>query len=338
LGFDELFGNQRIRNILSSYVKNDIIPYSIIFSGPGSADMQSFALAFAKGVNCLNPKVDGDFCGACQHCQEIEKEIFMDLNIMAPDGQFYKKEQIMFLVEDNTKKPYKGKRKINILTSVHQMNANSANAFLKVLEEPAPENVFILLTNNLAALLPTIKSRCQIIKFSPLSRSEITSYLIESRGYDSEKARLLSYLGQGNMESVLNVEFDTFMEQREKIFNTFSSLLTNRGIETVLLELYNLSRSREKFLDYFGKLVNLLSLMLRDIMVLKIEENSDFVINIDYRDKLMKLRDNISVDRVLVLLRKMEFLLRDIKRNLNTKVLILEFIKSYTGEDHSQSI
>jgi DNA polymerase-3 subunit delta' len=337
LGFDELFGNQRIRNILSSYIKNDIIPYSMIFSGPGSADMQSFARAFAKGVNCLSPKEDGDFCGQCQHCTEIDKEIFMDLNIMVPDGQFYKKEQIMFLVEDNTKKPYKGKRKINILTSVHQMNANSANAFLKVLEEPAPENVFILLTDNLAALLPTIKSRCQIITFSPLSRSEIKSYLMESRGYDAEKARLVSYLGQGNMESVLNVDFDAFMEQRENIFQAFSKLLSNRGVETVLLELNNLSRSREKFLDYFTKLVNLLSLLLRDIIVLQIDETSDFVINIDYRDQLLQMCRNISIERALSLLRKMEFLLRDIKRNLNTKVLILEFMKSYTGESHTQT-
>lgn len=329
MGFDRLYGNQRIRSILTSYLRNDIIPYSMIFSGPGSANMLGFAWAFAKGVNCLDLKEDGNPCGVCSHCTEIDKEIFIDLNVFAPDGQFYKKEQIVYLVEDNIKKPMKAKRKINILTNVHQMNPNSANAFLKVLEEPAPENVFILLTDNLSALLPTIKSRCQIMKFSPLSRAEIKSYLMEEKGFDQDRARLVSYLGQSNMESILHEDFHQMMERREKIFGVFNSLLRQERVEEVLLDLFKLSRSRDKFLDYFGKLVNLLSLMLRDIMILSIEESSDFVINIDYKEKLLRLREYITIDRVLYLIRKMEFLLRDIKRNLNTKVLIMEFIKSY---------
>jgi DNA polymerase-3 subunit delta' len=301
----------------------------MIFSGPGSANMLSFAVAFAKGVNCLQLKDDGNPCGTCNHCVEIDKEIFIDLNVLAPDGQFYKKEQIVYLVEDNIKKPMKGKRKINILTNAHRMNPNSANAFLKVLEEPAPSNVFILLTDNLSALLPTIKSRCQVMKFSPLSRSEIKAFLMESKHFDEDKARLVSYLGQSNMGSVLYEDFSQMMKRREKIFGVFDRLLKQERVEEVLLDLFKLSRSREKFLDYFEKLVNLLSLMLRDIMILKIEENCDFVINIDYKEKLLRLREYITIDRVLFLIRKMEYLLRDIKRNLNTKVLILEFIKSY---------
>lgn len=134
------------------------------------------------------------------------------------------------------------------------------------------------------------------------------------------------------MESLMSVEFAPFMERRQKGLATLASLLTQRGMETTLLEMLNLSRSREKFLDYFEKLLNLLSLFLRDLMILKIEDNSDYIINIDYKENLMQLRGYISVDRILFLIRKMEFLLRDIKRNLNTKVLILEFIKSYTDE------
>lgn len=332
MGFDELFGNQRIRTILSSFVKNDIIPTSMIFHGPGSANMLSFAIAFARGVNCLNPDKNGDYCGTCTHCTEIEKGIFIDLQILAPDGQFYKKEQITQLVEENSQKPLKGKRKINILTDVDQMNANSANAFLKVLEEPAPLNVFILLTENLNALLSTIKSRCQIMKFSPLSRPEIKTYLMEKRGFDAEKADLISYLGQTNMESLMVVDFEQFMERRVKGLATLVSLLTQRGMEGILLELLNLSRSREKFIDYFEKLVNLLSLFLRDILVLKIEAHSDLIINMDYREQLTQLRGYITIERLLTLIRKMELLLRDSKRNLNTKVLILEFIQSYTEE------
>lgn len=334
MGFEQLLGNRRIRHILASYVKNDIIPYSMIFSGPRSANMLDFAVAFAKGVNCLDTGENGDFCGRCAHCTEIDREVFLDLKVLIPDGQFFKKEQIAFLIEDNYIKPMKGKRKLNILTDAHRMNIHSANAFLKVLEEPAPSNVFILLTDNLNALLPTIKSRCQVLKFSPLSRTEIKTYL-EGKGLDARKARLISYLGQSNMDSVLDVNFDEFMEKREEIFTVLSSLLRQREVEGILLALFNKSRSREKFLGYFEPMVNLLSLMLRDIMILKIEKNSDYIINIDYKEKLVHLCDYITIHKILFLIRKMEFLLRDIRRNLNTKVLILEFIKSYTQQEDS---
>jgi DNA polymerase-3 subunit delta' len=295
--------------------------------------MLSFAVAFAKGVNCLNLLPDGDFCGQCANCIEIDKEIFLDLKVLEPDGQFFKKEQISFLIEDNFNKPIKGNRKFNILVNSNQMNVHAANAFLKVLEEPAPLNVFILITENLNVLLPTIQSRCQVLKFSPLSRAEIKTYLIEKRNFDEDKARLISYLGQSNMDSVMDVNFDEFMKQRETVFSILSALLMKQGIEKILLDLFNRSRSREKFLVYFEQLVNLISLMLRDIMVLHVEKDGSHIINIDYKEKLIQLSSYITIQQALFLIRKMEYILRDIKRNLNTKVLILEFMESYSRQE-----
>lgn len=331
MGFDDLLGNRRIRNILSSYLKNDVIPYSMIFSGPGSASMLKFAIAFARGVNCLGMQGEGDFCGQCVNCLEIEKEVFMDLNILVPDGQFYKKEQILYLVEDNYRKPIKGNRKINILTDAHKMNANSANAFLKVLEEPAPLNTFILLTDNLRVMLPTITSRCQILRFSPLSRTEIKTYLTE-KGMEGEKAKQIAYLGS-NMEKALDTDYDAFMKKRQEIFNILQSLLSRQGMETILMDLFKRSRSREKFVAYFTDLVNHLAMMLRDIMVLQIEDSSQFLINIDYKERFMPLCRYLSIEKALLMIRKMEYLLRDTQRNLNTKVLILEFMNSYTIDE-----
>ena len=331
MGFDELFGNKRIKHILTSYLRNDIVPYSMIFSGPGSSNLLEFARGFAMALNCSGTK--GDFCGECRNCIEASHENYPDLRVLHPDGQFYKKEQITFLVEDNYHKPLKGNRKVSILTDAHRMNVNSANAFLKVLEEPSLSNVFILLTDNLTGLLPTIKSRCQILKFSPLSRREIREYLMRE-GDDAETARLKSYLSQSNMDSVLTANFDDYMKKRAEILAVLVSLLQNRGVDAILLDLFKRSRSREKFLDYFKEMVNLLELMLRDIMVLSIDPDNQNIINVDFKENLMTLSKYITVDKTLFLIRKMEYLLRDIQRNLNTKVLVLEFIKSYTGKEN----
>lgn len=329
MGFDELYGNRLARQILSSYLRNSIIPYSMIFAGPASANMLSFALAFAKGINCL--EMEGDFCGHCRHCVEIDKEIFIDLNILQPDGQNYKKEQIIYLVEDNYKKPLKAKRKINILKEAHKMNDMAANAFLKVLEEPASLNVFILLTDNQRAMLPTITSRCQTLKFSPLSSREIETNL-RQKGYDEEKALLVSYLGS-TMDSALSTDFNQLMKKRDNILSILESLLTQKGTDSILLDLFNLGKSREKFLEYFTELVNILELLLRDIMILKIDAESNFVINIDYKNKLRELSRFITMEKTLFLIRKMEYLLRDIQRNLNVKVLLQEFMTSYSNNE-----
>jgi DNA polymerase-3 subunit delta' len=328
--FRELFGNKRITNILQSYLTNNIIPYSIIFSGPVSANIIGFARSFAKALNCLESQ--NDFCDRCEHCLEINKEIFPDVLVLSRDGQFYKKEQITFMIEDNFKKPLKGNRKVYILKDAHRMNENSANSFLKVLEEPALSNVYILLTDNLRGLLPTIKSRCQILNFSQPARSEIEKFLKE-KGYDQNKAKLISHLSLGDC-SVLDRETQNeFMKKRSNVLTILEKLIRKKEVEDVLLDLYNRSPSREKFLNYFRQLINLISLLLRDIMVLKIDENSDFLINVDFKEKLMELSQYITIEKNLFLIKRMELLFRDIQRNLNTRVLILEFIRNYMQKE-----
>ncbi|HLP57392.1 MAG TPA: hypothetical protein VK186_01115 [Candidatus Deferrimicrobium sp.] len=330
MAFDDLIGNKRIKNILTSYLRHNIVPYGMIFFGPSSSNLPAFARGFAKALNCLTHS--DDFCDQCRNCIEADHDSFLDMRILQPDGQFYKKEQITYLVEDNFNRPMKGKKKIYILTGAHHMNPSSANAFLKVLEEPAPSNVFILLTDNLNGLLPTIKSRCQILKFSPLSKKEITEYLVQ-QGEDAEKAQLKAYLSQSNMESVLTADFDEFMKKRAEVLAMLSGLLQNRGVEVTLMNLFKLSRSREKFVEYFREIINLLSLMLRDIMILLVDPQNQNIINVDYRETLTKLSPYLTMEKTMFLIRKMEFLLRDIQRNLNTRVLIMEFMKYYTDND-----
>lgn len=332
MGLDQLIGNSRIKHILYSYLKNDNIPYSLLFSGSAAANTLGFAVAFAKAIQCLDR--DDDFCGACRHCEEIDKEIFPDLKIISPEGQFYKKEQIVFLKEDNFRRPMTGKKKIFIVRDAQKMNENSANAFLKVLEEPAESTMFILLTKNLNNLLPTIKSRCQILNFTLPTPEELKTFFL-GKGIDESKAELLSYLGQSGIEDVVEGNYDDLMQKRQRSLDILIKLSTKTNVDEVLLDLNTRSRSREKFLEYFTEQVNLLSLLLRDIMLLHIEEESGYIINIDYKETLMNLRQQLPIAKVLYLIHRMELLFRDIQRNLNTKVLILEFIKSYTMKEVS---
>lgn len=328
--FRDLLGNRRIVAILESYLKNDVFPYSIIFSGPVSASIESFALALAKSLNCRKEK--NDFCGVCDHCKQIEKGLFPDVVSLFPEGRFYRKEQITFLIDDNFRRPLRGEKKVYILNDSHLMNDNSANAFLKVLEEPAESKMFVLLTHNLYGLLPTIKSRCQILRFTPPTQAEIYRFLLK-RDYPEERAKLISHLTLGAHDPFLAKNLNQYMRKRSDALSVLAKLITKRDVEDVLLDLTGRSRNRERFLLYFNQLIHLISLFLRDIMLLKINRNVACLINIDLKDILMNLGEYITLNRLLFLIYRMELLFRDIQRNLNTRVLILEFIGNYTRKE-----
>lgn len=324
--FADIVGNNKIKQILKSYLEKERIPYSTIFSGPESANLPDFALAFAKSLNCKNKK--GDFCDICDHCTDINKTIFPDVTFLAPDGQFYKKEQIVDLIDKNYKRPMNSERKVFILSEANKMNESSSNSFLKVLEEPSESTIFILLTKNIFQLLPTIRSRCQILNFYSPSRKEIYDHL-KKIGYDTKKADLLASISRSSIDNVLKEDFYSLQNRRSAYLAILEKLIKKGKIDEVLLALYDQSRSRSKFIDSLVEMINLISLMLRDIMILKIELKKEFLINIDFYDKLCELQKYITLEKILYLIRRMEFVQRDIKRNLNSKILILEFINSY---------
>jgi hypothetical protein len=137
------------------------------------------------------------------------------------------------------------------------------------------------------------------------------------------------------MEDVAAMDWQELEEKRQAMLSILDRLIRQSQVEDILLDLYDRSRSRESFIAYFREMVNLISVLLRDIMVLMVDPASGTLINSDYKEKLMELAALTNIDKMFFLIRKMEFLLRDIQRNLNARVLILEFINSYTPQGAS---
>jgi DNA polymerase-3 subunit delta' len=329
MSFAELIGNTRIKATLASYLRNERIPSSLIFTGSDAYHQLLFASNFAKSMDCLEQK--NDACDRCRNCLAINRNMLPDVQVLAPEGQFYRKDQIDDLIETASRRPLQTEKKVFILKDAQCLNDTAANSFLKTLEEPLPSNVFILLAANLSLILPTIQSRCQILKFLPLSKDEIRLEL-KQRGVDPEKSRLLAFFSSDGLENVTEVDWQELEAKRSAMLFILDRLLRQSAVEDILLDLYDRSRSRESFIVYFREMVNLISVLLRDIMVLLVDGESTALINLDYKEKLMELAALTNIDKVFYLIRKMEFLLRDIQRNLNARVLVLEFINSYATE------
>jgi DNA polymerase-3 subunit delta' len=330
MSFAELTGNARVKRILTGYLRQRRIPGSLIFHGYEAADKIGFALTFAKALNCLEAQFDS--CDHCRNCQAIDKGNFLDVQVLSPEGQFYRKTQIDELIDRARQRPASSENKVYILTEAQRMNENSANAFLKTLEEPAAPLVLILLTNNLRLILPTIQSRCQLVKFYPLTPTEIMAEAAK-RGCPPELIREFPYLvRQMDMQNA-KIDWADLLQRRNAALEMLNSLLRQSAVEDILVDFYDRSRNRETFLTYFQDLLHLLSLLLRDIMILLVDPQSDKLIHADIRDKLMDMLAYVNSERIFFLLRKMEMLWRDMQRNLNTRILILEFIGSFLNRE-----
>jgi len=294
------------------------IPGALVFEGPASAGLQTWALALVKGVLC--PEREGDFCGVCQVCEQVDREIHPDLRMMAPEGQGYKKEQVEVILEENPLKPLSGRRRFFVLREAHRMNQAFANAFLKVLEEPARHTTFMLLTSNHQGLLPTIMSRCLHLRlFSPDPREVMVK--LRKQGLDEHKARLGAYLNLG--EEDLS-DFDALVLQRNRVLEDLAALLTGRGRDRVILAWSEAGRSRETFLREMKREIYLLSTLLRDIMLVHMGADRRLLIHGDVAGELERLKERTNLPWVTESLHGLDLLRRDMERNLNTRVLAMK--------------
>ncbi len=180
-----LIGHQRIWEFLTRSVRQNRLAHAYLFAGPGQVGKMALAKEWAKWQLCEQPK--GDIaCGQCRQCLAIERGQNPDLIILAPRVE--EKDGITKTSEISIKEtrelqrqlslfPYSAKRKVAIIDEAAAMSGEAANALLKTLEEPSAHSLIILVSANYQMILPTIISRCQLIKFSLVPEKEIVAGL-----------------------------------------------------------------------------------------------------------------------------------------------------------------
>jgi len=202
--FSRITGQERAIAFLKRVIASGKIPHSFLFTGIEGVGKTTTALAFCQAINCLEP-VNGEGCGRCRNCRQLDSGNFPDLKFIEPDGQYLKIEQIRELNRDICFRPVEGAYRFVIISRAEAMNQESANSFLKTLEEPPPGNVIVLKVKEPRDLLPTIVSRCRKVPFSPIPRPAIRQYLIEELGIEGENASLIASISDGSLGKALRV-------------------------------------------------------------------------------------------------------------------------------------
>ena len=200
---DAIIGHHQILEQLYHAIASGRVAGAYLFVGVANVGKETAALHFAKSINCLTPGEGA--CGTCLSCRKSDDGNHPDLQIIRPSGAWTKIDQIRELQRRIIYRPLEGKRKVYILTEAERMNLEAANCLLKTLEEPPADSVLILLTTNLDALLPTTRSRCQIITFHPLLISELTGYLVERFNIDESQAFSISTVAGGAVGKALTM-------------------------------------------------------------------------------------------------------------------------------------
>lgn len=220
MSWDRLLGQGVAKRILQSQLHTDQLSHAYLFTGPTGAEKELAALLLAQAVNCAG---DVRPCDSCTSCRQIELGVHSDVRRIKPDGSSIKLNQIRSLLAEAVLTPNIGPYRVFIIEGAELLTREAANALLLILEEPPHFDLFILTAS--APVLPTIESRCQLLRFQPATLPQNMS-----EGESLHRARALQLLTDISQSSL--TERGKLVDELEKAEVDLSGLLAE------LLQLY----------------------------------------------------------------------------------------------------
>jgi len=198
--WDSIVGQEEAITQLREAIRNKELSHAYLFFGSGGTGKQLAAKAFAAAVNCPDQG-----CAKCLNCHKILNGLHPDVVFFEPEGNFFTIEQVRELQHEVGLKPFETQTKVYVLDEVDKMTREAANSLLKTLEEPPPHTIFILLTSNPDGLLSTVISRCQTVRFKPISKTTLANHLVEQCRLEEEDAELFARLSGGLLSKAIEL-------------------------------------------------------------------------------------------------------------------------------------
>ena len=201
------------------------LPHGLLLTGPEGVGKSRFALAMAHRLLCLNPSQE-QACGACKGCQLNRAGSHPDLYLAEPEaeGKIIRVDQIRAVVEVVAKTSQLGGYRVVVLCPAEAMNVNAANALLKSLEEPGAETVLILVSHQSSGVLPTIRSRCQVLSFCLPPREQACDWLARFTEDRRRSEHVLNVANGAPIRALALCDSD-WLGERAKVLQQWLSVL-----------------------------------------------------------------------------------------------------------------
>jgi DNA polymerase-3 subunit delta' len=314
-----MLGHQWAVDLLKNSLSNGRIRHAYLFTGPMSVGKRTLALRFAQAINCLQPVQTGQPCGECRSCQLLERMQHPDLSIVQAEvaGGILRVDQVRDLQHTLSLTPYEAKFRVALILRFEEANQSAANALLKSLEEPPPKVIMLLTANEPEALLPTIVSRCELIRLRPLSITDTAQGLQKQYGLSERKANLLAHISDGRPGYALKLHQDPeILDKREAWLVDHERLLSANRVERIA---YADAISKDK--ETAANVLQIWSSLWRDILLATTGSTARFT-NIGQEGEINTLAAKTDSDGVVKMIKAIDRTRNLIQKNVNTRMAL----------------
>lgn len=314
--FDNIIGNEDAKTYFKKAVIDKQLSHSYIFEGPYGVGKNTFALELAKFILCENQEGTKP-CNECRSCHMINSGTHPDVIQIEKDTKVTKVETIREnIVREMEIKPYQSDYKIIIVKAADSINIQGQNAMLKTIEEPPAYGIIILVCENIASLLPTIKSRCIVVRFNPISKEQMRGYLAH-KGVSGIEQEVYEKLSDGSIGVINDIMQDeTYMELRKQ------SIEYLRRLERAqIMEIYDIVKEITDQKEEIEKILQFWLCWYRDIAIVKATNNADLYYK-DYQEQLLDMSYKLTYNKVSQNIESIKGAILDIKQNIYSTFVI----------------
>lgn len=324
-----IVGHEWAVDLLRRQIERRKFGHAYLFTGPSGVGRRTLALRFVQALVCTQPPAPGVSCGVCRSCRQVEEMQYPDLSVVQAEreGGVLRVEQVREVRQSLVLKPYQGEYRFALFLRFHESNPSAANALLKTLEEAPAHAILLLTADTPEALLPTIVSRCQVIRLRPLPIAQVEVALRE-RGADAETSRLLAHLSDGRPGLALRLLADaSLLDFRRQRLEELRSLLAASRTERFAYAERLTDRRRAEG----ERLRDTLALWLtwwRDVLLRALGADTP-PLHVDYQQEINELAARLGPESAYRLTKQTEHALQQLDANVNprllTEVLLLDW-------------
>lgn len=327
-GFKDVVGHNNIIQYISNAIMTDKLSHAYILNGEKGAGKKLLASLFSMSLQCQNREADGDACGACQSCKQAVNQNQPDIISVTHEkpGTISIDDIRKQVNSDIEIKPYSSRYKIYIIAGADKMSIQAQNAILKTIEEPPQYGIIMLLTENAQTLLPTIRSRCVMLKLRNIKDQLVKKHLMEQMHIPDYKADICVAFAQGNMgKAIMLATSEHFNEVKEEAVQ-----LLRHINELELSELVEAVKRSSAYKLEIGDYLDVIAIWYRDVLIYKATKNVD---RVAFSDQLKYIKDRAnksSYEGIGIILDALEKAKARLKANVNfelTMELLLLTIK-----------
>ena len=319
--FKDVVGHKDILKYISSAVENNRVSHAYILNGVRGSGKKMLANLFAMTLLCETG--DNEPCGKCHSCKQAESGNHPDIiRVTHEKPNSISVDDIRTQVNNTVDiKPYQGPYKVYIIPQADMMTPQAQNAILKTIEEPPSYAVFLLLTENAETLLPTINSRCVMLKLRNIKDTLIKKYLMENLEIPDYKADMCTAFAQGNMgRAIMLANSDHFNEIREEAVQLLKHI-NEMELNEIVAAVKNISVYKLEITDY----LDIIMIWYRDVLLYKATKEIDKVV---FKDQLQSIKEQArksSYEGIELILESLEKAKARLKANVNFD-LVMELL------------